>query len=312
VTPAVDLTVAICTWNRAALLGQTLDRLAAVELPPGTSWEVLVVNNNSTDHTDRVLAAYLPTGKLPLRTATERKQGLSNARNCALELAAGRWVIWTDDDVRPDPTWLTGFYVTTLRHPLAAAIGGPIRPWFPTPPDPDLMAAFKPLRVGFCGVDHGPIERELLPDEQIYGANMAYRTDAVRGLTFDPALGRNGETLAMHEDTVYLRQVRDRGGRVVWSPAMSLEHYVDPHRMTVEYARRFCLESHPPADPTADPSPRLAGAPRWLWRKAASAGIQAAVNCRPGRRKERLTALVDLWSARGQIAAHRAGRPEGA
>src|SRR5262249_56770240 len=57
------LTVAICTWNRAGLLDQTLGRLRELEIPPGTEWELLVVNNNCTDDTDAVVARH--AGSLP-------------------------------------------------------------------------------------------------------------------------------------------------------------------------------------------------------------------------------------------------------
>ncbi len=299
----IDITVAVCTWNRAALLDQTLTALAAVTPPPGRSWEVLVIDNNSPDHTQQVLAAH--AGRLPLRTVTERQQGHSNARNCGLDHARGDWLVWTDDDVRPAAGWLAAFAATIQRQPAAAAVGGPIRPWFPEPPDPELAAVFTPLRIGYCGVDHGRDERELTPAELIYGANMAFRTAAVAGLRFDPLYGRKGKHQGGHDDVAYLDQVRARGGRVWWSPGMSLEHYVEPSRMTVEYARRYTRDAVCLHELDPDNVPRLAGIPRWLLRKAAGHWLAAAVNLRPGRRRERLRALLALWDTQARISAHR-------
>src|SRR5215213_3679943 len=88
-------TVAICTWNRAALLPEVLGRLARAR-PPAGGWELLVVNNNSTDDTERVLDAF--AGRLPLRRAFEQRQGLSHARNTAVKEATGEYLVWTDDD----------------------------------------------------------------------------------------------------------------------------------------------------------------------------------------------------------------------
>ena len=91
------VTVAICTWNRAALLDQTLARMRALSIPTGTEWELLVVNNNCTDHTDSVIAKH--TGALPIRRIAEPTPGLSFARNAALAAAKGEHLLWTDDDV---------------------------------------------------------------------------------------------------------------------------------------------------------------------------------------------------------------------
>lgn len=312
----VDITVAICTWNRAALLDQTLAALTTITPPPGKSWEVLVIDNNSPDRTPEVIAAHLAAGKLPLRSVRELKQGQSNARNRGLDDARGDWVVWTDDDVRPAPDWLTGFAATTARHPEAAAIGGPIHPWFPHPPDPDLVAVFQPLRIGYCGVNHGPIERELTATEPIYGANMAFRAAAVAGLRFDPEYGRKGVYQGGGDDTDYLRRVRSRGGAIWWSPTMSLEHYVEPSRMTVEYARRYIRDGAGHADPNIalDPSPRWRGVPRWLYRKVAWHWLKVIANLRPGCRRQRLTAMLELADAQARIRAFRRfhQRPVGA
>src|SRR5436309_3023469 len=88
-------TVAICTWNRSQLLRQTLDQFLDLAIPAGMTWELLVVNNNSTDDTDVVLAEF--ESRLPLRRLFEREPGLSHARNAALaggpRVEARDWVL---------------------------------------------------------------------------------------------------------------------------------------------------------------------------------------------------------------------------
>src|SRR5262249_26484658 len=139
--------------------------------------------------------------------------------------------------VQVDPGWLAACVEAALSRPDFAAFGGPIIPWFPVPPDPVLLECFPPLRNGFCGIDYGPEARLLGPDEHIWGANMAYRVDRVRGLRFDPNLGRCMNSQRTSEDSIYLSQVRDRGGRVLWCPGMKVRHYVDPYRMTLKYLK---------------------------------------------------------------------------
>src|SRR5262249_4803687 len=128
----MDLTVAICTWNRAELLDRTLAQLRHLEVPPGVSWELLVVNNNCSDHTDEVLARHAP--HLPLRRLFEAEQGLSASRNRAVAEAPGELILRTDDDVLADPRWLAEYVEAAKRFPEAGFFGGTIDPWFEVPP----------------------------------------------------------------------------------------------------------------------------------------------------------------------------------
>jgi glycosyltransferase involved in cell wall biosynthesis len=79
------------------LLDKTFERMRELRAPTGVEWELLVVNNNCTDETDAVIERHRP--HLPLTRLFEPKQGLSNARNSAIEHARGRFLVWTDDDV---------------------------------------------------------------------------------------------------------------------------------------------------------------------------------------------------------------------
>src|SRR5262249_5404549 len=111
-------TVAVCTWNRAALLDRTLEQFTRLRVPAGLQWELLVVNNNCTDDTDQVLGRY--RDRLPLSPLFEPRQGLSHARNCAVQAAAGDLIVWTDDDVLVDPDWLGCHVAAAQRWPEAA------------------------------------------------------------------------------------------------------------------------------------------------------------------------------------------------
>jgi glycosyltransferase involved in cell wall biosynthesis len=260
------ITVAICTWNRADLLDKTLTKLRELRIPPDVTWELLVVNNNCTDDTKAVLARH--EGQLPLRCLFESKQGLSNARNCAIEACRGDLLMWTDDDVLVDPGWLASLVECAARHRDAVAFSGPVMPWFQVEPDPDFLEVFPPLKIGFCGVDYGPEERELGPDELIPGANMTFRMERIRELRFNPNLGRNGAFLGGSEDYEYTSQVRETRLPIVWCPGMRLQHYVEPSRMSLKYLNAYyeglgvtaIRMNGVPA------GPRFAGVPRWLVR----------------------------------------------
>src|SRR5262249_15079966 len=102
--PVVRFSIVIATYNRAALLHDTLDSLA--RLRTAAPWEVIVVDNNSPDHTRSVIEAAAPAYPVPLRYAFEPEQGRSAALNRGFRLAAGEIVVTTDDDVRVNPDWL--------------------------------------------------------------------------------------------------------------------------------------------------------------------------------------------------------------
>jgi len=269
------ITVAICTWNRCELLRQTLDQLTRAVVPTGTTLEVIVVNNNCTDATDQIIGEF--GDRLPVRRLFESSPGLSYARNAALSAATGDYVVFTDDDVLVSESWLREFEAATRAFPEAAAIGGIIEPWFPEPPDPELMEAFSELKRGFCGLDHG-LEGGPLPDGLfIWGANMAFRSGAIRDLRFDPNLGPSPTSTVCADETDFLRRIRASGGGAVWWPGMRVRHYVLPSRMTLEYLLRHAIGKGTESVLIGPVqwAPLLGGAPRWLWRRY----VEAWVNC---------------------------------
>ncbi|MFO0796683.1 MAG: glycosyltransferase [Gemmataceae bacterium] len=302
----MSIAVVICTWNRAALLDQTLCRMRELE-PPGEPWELLVVNNASTDDTDAVVAKH--TGALPVRRLFEPTPGQSNARNCGLANTRADWVVWTDDDVQVAPGWLAAFAATARRHPHAAAVGGPIDPWFPAPPDPDLVKVFPILGTGFIGIDYGPDEKPLGPDEPIWGANMAYSTAATAGMRFNPNLGRVGAGLVSGDDADFLARVRATGGAVVYSPGMRLRHYVEPKRMTEEYLLGFYEGLGVTAARMGQiPAGRsVRGLPLWVVRRWIEARLAAVVHRLRGARVPRLLSMRDYRRCRGMIRGVLAG-----
>ena len=311
----VDVTVAICTWNRSKLLDQTLERMAAMVIPAGISWELLIVNNNGTDDTDEVAARH--AARLPVRLIHEPREGKCNAANTAIDAARGALMLWTDDDVLVDEGWLASLVDAAARHPEVGGFAGPADPWFPTTPDPALLEAFPQLRRGFCGLDYEGGEG-ILPDrEHVVGANMAFRADAVRGLRFDPAIGpsptkvgRPGREVTLSvgggDEDDYVRQFRRRGGRIAWVPPMRVRHYVDPRRMTLDYLRAYYREygrSLVRAEGVPAGS-RVLGVPRWLLKAWLESKIRSALS----RKAEGLVNLRQHFIYGGMIRECRARR----
>jgi glycosyltransferase involved in cell wall biosynthesis len=110
-----------------------------MNVPRRIDWEVVVVDNGSTDDTPGVLKSF--AGRLPLRNVVETRRGHSPARNRAVDTANGDYLLWTDDDVIVEPGWLAAYADAFARWPQAAVFGGPIRARFDPPPPKWLLRA---------------------------------------------------------------------------------------------------------------------------------------------------------------------------
>ncbi|MCA9131934.1 MAG: glycosyltransferase [Planctomycetales bacterium] len=295
----MKISVAICTWNRAALLAQTLAYLERLEIPAGQQWEVLVVNNRCTDDTDAVLRKFQRS--LPLRRLYEERAGLSNARNCAVQHAQGDLMLWTDDDVRVGSQWLQSFGQASERHPQAAFFGGPILPWFEGTPPRWLNDVVVHYGSAFALRDLGDSAAIVSEYRLPFGANFAIRTAVQRRFPYDAQLGRKGFAMLGNDEISVLKAVLDSGGTGYWVPSAQVRHFIPRSRQTVGYLFRFFagqgqVESLLGGRPEV---PLLLGRPRWLWRRLleASARYYAA----------RFLSPPQVWSARLEEFARTVG-----
>jgi glucosyl-dolichyl phosphate glucuronosyltransferase len=231
------ISAVICTWNRADLLDRTLAEMRKLRIPNGVDWELLVVDNNSTDSTAAVIAGH--EQHLPIRPMFEARQGKSHACNMAVVAARGELLLWTDDDVLVDPEWLSAYANAAERWPRAACFGGPVAPWYEFPP-PAWIERHRGLLQGMLAVrDYGPEERPFSADEAPFGANMALRRHVFDDLQFDPQLGPNKDTGLIGEETTLLRTLRQRGCQGVVVPAAKVRHFIGAERMTPGYLWRW-------------------------------------------------------------------------
>ena len=263
------ISVAICTWNRSALLRQTLGSLLAVRVPPEVSWEILVVANGCTDDTAAVVAD--AATRLPIRLVQEPRLGLSHARNAAVAAATGDYVIWTDDDVLVDPPWLEAYHAAFTAHADAVFFGGPTRAWFAAPPPRWLARALPSVGNALSLLDYGPVAIPLDRDHLPYGANFAVRTDVQRGIAYNAMLGRRGHEMRGGEETAVVLEILARGGTGWWVPGAGVRHFVSAQRQTLDYLRRYYFYNGAAVEhvETTEEPALLFGRPRWLWRVAA-------------------------------------------
>jgi len=270
----MKVTVAICTWNRARLLNETLQSLSRIHLPGGVPWEVIVVDNNSTDGTAAVLNTWRT--KLPLRTLFEATPGQTHARNTALAHATGDLVIWTDDDVLVTPQWLAAYVEAAKQWPEAAFFGGSIEPLFDVPPPDWIKANLEALQGVLVIRQLGEDVRPLKPGERPFGANMAFRRSAIVNHWFDTSIGHCAGRLLGGDDLNYVDALVSEGRWGVWVGAAKVAHHVPAERMTVAFLRRWCDDAGMSCarQTFGHGLPELLGLPRWHMRRYVETGCK--------------------------------------
>ncbi|HUJ10142.1 MAG TPA: glycosyltransferase [Verrucomicrobiae bacterium] len=237
----MNLSVIICTHNRAAILRQTLETFCQLRIDSGLKWELVLVDNNSSDDTRAVADEF--RDRLPVRYVFELKQGLSAARNRGAGEAGGEILLFTDDDVDVDPLWLTQFWKAARKNPEAVFWGGKILPRWEKPPPRWLAENSAQLLGGAMGhLDLGDEPRWLQVGgpETFFGGNMAFRRELlVDGRSFDMDLGRNGAQLVHGEETALIKRLVREGYKGLYVPGAIVYHRTPATNMTELYVRRW-------------------------------------------------------------------------
>ncbi len=226
------LTVTIQTYNHAEGLRSALGSLSGLGCPVGLDYEVLVVDNNSTDGTAGVIEEYRGVLGSRLRATFEPCQGLSAARNRALAEARGEVICFLDDDALADPGWLAGHASAYRADERVAAVGGRIELQWPAGwVRPPWLA---PELEGYLsGLDLGSEPRVMTYPCYPYGCNMSVRRDVARRVGgFSTRLGRHGPGLQSNEEKLFFLQIHRLGGRVVYTPDALVRHVVPAQRLS--------------------------------------------------------------------------------
>jgi len=312
---SLDATVLICTYNRAALLAETLDSLTRCRVSP-LRWNVIVVDNNSTDATRDVVVSRIAQYPVALTYLFEPRQGKSHALNTGLAATSAAIVIFTDDDVRVTEQWVDAACAAMLADPSIDYTGGHVRPIWEAPCPAWLDQERADLWGTLAILDYGPEpfvfeERRRVP----LGANMAVRRtliDRVGG--FAPELGRKGDSLMGQEQAEFFCRSRLAGARGLYEPAMGLDHHVPAARLTRDYFRRWWYwkgvsksrleRRHPVTELGVDlrEVPAIAGLPRFMVGGAFRDGAAWAFACLSRnavermRRESRLYYFAGYWN----------------
>lgn len=220
------ISVIIPTYNRAEILRLALDSLAAQTLASG-AFEVLVVDNNSGDHTRAVVEAYCQH-LAHFHYLSEHAQGAAHARNRGLQVAQGEYVGLMDDDAKAAPTWLEeAARVIREQHPHV--FGGPFFPFY---------ISEKPVwfKDAYGGYTLAAAPRPMAANEYVYGGNMFIHRSTLEAVGGFPAdRGPVGKIMAFGEEIVPQQKIRKiRPDSVFfYDPRLITYNLVRPEQMRV-------------------------------------------------------------------------------
>lgn len=197
-----EVSVIVCTYNRCDSLKPTLRSLSKQSFPT-EDYEIIVVDNNSTDNTKELVSS-LMTSVPNLRYASERKQGANHARNRGIKEAGGNILAFTDDDVSADKDWIKELCAAFNEYPDASAVAGRAIPIFEGGRPSWLSDRLLPY---YGDTQFGSKMRYLKFPEFPFGLNMAFRRKCLQKVGFfNPKLGRIDTRLLSHDEkeTFYL------------------------------------------------------------------------------------------------------------
>lgn len=230
-----ELSVIICTWNRDAMLADTLASWREV-VSGGRRVELVIVDNASTDGTAAVCAAFLDDAPGEARVVHEPQPGLSFARNRGLAESRAEIVAFVDDDVYFDPAWVRSVLDAFATHPGAGAIGGRSVPVFEVPRPRWVHDS---MFVYYGSTHSGDRLRAMHFPEHPFGVNMAFRRevfDRVGGFRTD--LGRIGASLLSNEEKDLFQRVHEAGIEVLYVPGAVIHHRVPAERVSKTWLLR--------------------------------------------------------------------------
>ncbi|MEM7164001.1 MAG: glycosyltransferase family 2 protein [Planctomycetota bacterium] len=235
---APDITMIVPTWNRSGVLKEMLDSCCKFDVSNGLTWELIVVDNNSTDDTREVAESY--QDRLPVRVVHEPQQGVSRARNAGFKAALGELIVCTDDDVVLDPNWLQAYRKASHDYPDSMYFGGKIETRFIGDP-PEWATTGDPFfNAMLVRFDLGPEPRRLSDKEQPFGPNMAIRRRAFReGARFNENLGRVGTSHVRGCETSIFLELQERGDTGYWIPDAWVGHRVPMENCNLRYLWKF-------------------------------------------------------------------------
>jgi hypothetical protein len=268
------ITIIFSTFNGAYTLPKMLDSLQEVARNTSFEWNVIAVDNNSTDNTKAILKSYETT--LPIEILAEVKAGKNICLNRAIKdkTKLADYIIFTDDDVIFSPSILNDYKALIQQHEDYDVFGGKVSPYWVTEPSKNLLLGIN-CTVAFAltnedaGYVLGPIE-----GTKIHGPNMAVRKSVFdQGISFNEHIGPNGGNYVMGSETDFLRRLNKAGHNAFFAPQIVVGHIIRPWQLESKWlaSRAFkagrSLVNHQLNQDKVNKVALFCGYPRWALAK---------------------------------------------
>jgi len=234
--PRNQITVAVCCFNAAHYLPDLLEKLISQNCT--IPFEVLIVDNNSTDNTELLIADCVAKNELSIRYVKEHQQGIAYARNRAIEESLySQYLAFIDADELPKESWLQTA-VSTLSKQDVDCVGGKISvllPYRPSWLSNDLLP--------FYGEVNHSMTSFRITDRStpIWTGNIAYNTRIFQqGLRFDTRYNRKGKGIGGGEDVIMFNYFLQNNLTIIYNPYMEILHLIPDEKVN----RRYFLKLH--------------------------------------------------------------------
>ncbi len=233
-----SISVVICCYNSMSRLPDTLRHLQAQEGTADIAWEVIVVDNASTDETAATAREVWEENPVaPLRVVREPQAGLSHARARGAAEAVHAIIALVDDDNWTPPHWLATVAHIFESHPMVGVVGGPTTEACEGQP-PDWFQRFKGNYAVYELDSQGGIV-----EQYVCGAGLCFRKKAWERLRTEGFEGeltdRKGKELTSGGDSEICAALRLSGWKIWYEPALLIQHFIPAGRMNWDYLSRL-------------------------------------------------------------------------
>lgn len=219
----------ICTYNREKYLDQLLKSIEKQSISP-KNFEVVIVNNNSTDNTEPLCLAFIERNThIPVKYVIEKEQGLSHARNRGIAESSGEFVTFLDDDAILTKSFLKVVYDYFVNNADVDCIGGRIFLQYEDK-QPGWVSKYMAEMFGYF--DMGETIKDFSSRQFPRGSNMSFRKAVFDKVgNFNTSLGRRGEGMLGSEEKELFFRMHRMGFRSVYLPNALVYHYVPNSRL---------------------------------------------------------------------------------
>jgi glycosyltransferase involved in cell wall biosynthesis len=233
----LDFTVAIPTYNGATRLPKVIDLLLHQTGLANLNWEIIIIDNNSKDDTNKVIESYkkFSNQNLSLRYFLEKQQGVAFARMRAINEARGEFIAFIDDDNFPANDWVLQSYIFGKEHPQAGAWSGQIHGDFEVSPPEDFTRIQAFLAIREHGLQPYLFDADNLrlpPGAALVVRKQAWCESVPEELVFK---GRLSKLMVSGDDTEALLYLHKAGWEIWYNPAMHINHQIPHWRLEKDY-----------------------------------------------------------------------------